>query len=50
MLVDLKLVGDGGNHFVPGAVKVELPAIERGARAKIRLEIELVEAEGDEEG
>ena len=50
MLVDLKLVGDGGNHFVPGAVRVELPAIERGARAKIRLEIELVEADEDEEG
>jgi signal recognition particle receptor subunit beta len=48
MLVDLKLVGDGGNHFVPGAIKVELPAIERGARAKVRLEIELVEGGEDE--
>ena len=47
ILVDLKLVGDGANHFIPGAVKVELPAIESGARAKVRLEIELIEEEGD---
>jgi len=43
MLVDLKLVGDGANHFIPGAIKVELPPIEPGARAKVRLEIELTE-------
>ena len=43
MLVDLKLVGDGANHFIPGAIKVELPPIEAGARAKVRLEIELTE-------
>ena len=45
MLVDLKLVGDGGNHFVPGAIKVELPPLERGSRARVRIEIELVEGE-----
>ncbi len=43
MLVDVKLVGDGANHFIPGAIKMELPPIERGARAKVRLEIELTE-------
>ena len=47
ILVDLKLVGDGANHLIPGAIKVELPAIEPGARAKVRLEIELIEEEGD---
>ena len=47
ILVDLKLVGDGANHFIPGAIKVELPPIEPGARAKVRLEIELSEKEGD---
>lgn len=47
ILVDLKLVGGGANHFIPGAIKVELPAIEPGARAKVRLEIELTEEEGD---
>jgi hypothetical protein len=45
ILVDLKLVGDGANHFIPGAIKVGLPAIEPGARAKVRLEIELREEE-----
>jgi len=49
MLVDLKLVGDGANHFIPGAIKVELPAIEPGGRAKVRLEIELMEEEEEEE-
>ena len=48
MLVDLKLVGEGGNHFVPGAVKLELPGIERGARVKVRLEIELVGIDEDD--
>ena len=43
ILVDLKLVGDGANHFIPGAIKVVLPPIEPGARAKVRLEIELTE-------
>ena len=43
ILVDLKLVGAEANHFIPGAIKVELPPIEPGARAKVRLEIELTE-------
>jgi hypothetical protein len=47
VVVDLKLVGDGANHSIAGAIKVELPPIEPGAKAKLRLDIELSEAQDD---
>lgn len=48
VLVDLKIVGDDVNLAVPGAIRIELPPVEPGARAKLRLEIELTEEEGSD--
>ena len=47
VVVDLRLVGDDASHSIAGAIKVELPPIEPGGTAKLRLEIELKEARDD---
>lgn len=47
VFADLKIVGDDASHTISGAVKVDLPKIEPGSRAKIRFEVEL--SETDEE-
>jgi len=47
VLVDLKLVGAGPSHVIPGVVKLELRPHEPGALTRLRLEIELSEDEGD---
>jgi hypothetical protein len=43
LVVDLRLVAEGMSHPVPGVVRIELPPHRKGAKARLKLEIELQE-------
>jgi signal recognition particle receptor subunit beta len=47
VVVDLRLVSEGSSHSSPGVVRIELPPREKGARTRLRLEIEIEEDGGD---
>jgi len=47
ILVDLRLVSEASSHSSPGVVRIELPPREKGARTRLRLEIEIEEDGGD---
>ncbi|HLE69728.1 MAG TPA: hypothetical protein VJH87_08610, partial [Vicinamibacteria bacterium] len=47
ILVDLRLVSEASSHSSPGVVRIELPPREKGARTRLRLEIEIEEDGGN---
>jgi hypothetical protein len=47
IVVDLRLVSEASSHSSPGVVRIELPPREKGARTRLRLEIEIEEDGGD---
>jgi signal recognition particle receptor subunit beta len=47
ILVDLRLVSEASSHSSPGVVRIELPPRKKGARTRLRLEIEIEEDGGD---
>jgi mutual gliding-motility protein MglA len=47
LVADVRLVSEDSSHSSPGVVKIELPPREKGARTRLRLEIEIEEDGGD---
>ncbi len=47
ILVDLRLISEASSHSSPGVARIELPPREKGARTRLRLEIEIEEEGGD---
>jgi hypothetical protein len=47
VLVDLRFVSDGSSHGAPGVIRIELPPREKGARARLQLEIDIEEDGSD---
>ncbi len=47
VVVDLRLVSEGASHSAPSVARIELPPHQKGARTRLRLEIEIEEDAGD---
>ena len=47
VVVDLRVVGDGSSHNAPSVAKIDLPPRQKGARTRLRLEIEIEEDGGE---
>jgi signal recognition particle receptor subunit beta len=47
VVVDLRLVSESSSHTSPSVARIELPPHEKGARTRLRLDIELEEDGGD---
>jgi signal recognition particle receptor subunit beta len=47
VVVDLHLVSEGSSHSSPSVARIELPPHEKGARTRLRVDIELEEDGGD---
>jgi signal recognition particle receptor subunit beta len=47
LVVDLRVVGDGSSHNAASVAKIDLPPRRKGARTRLRLEIEIEESCGD---